>query len=74
MMKKIIELNNLLEPVFQDIAVKRFCTEEDVINGILFLMDPKTSYVTNTFLNIDGGYIPCNVLNYRVFTDSSDIE
>lgn len=60
-------LNVGLKPVFKYIAINQLCTPQDIINGIRFLIDPPSSYLTETNINIDEGYMPYNILSCRLF-------
>jgi NAD(P)-dependent dehydrogenase (short-subunit alcohol dehydrogenase family) len=36
-------------------ALRRFATPEELLPALLFLLDPKNSYMTGETLTIDGG-------------------
>jgi L-xylulose reductase len=45
------------EPMLARHPLHKFAEEDDVVNGILFLLSDKAAMLHGTFLNIDGGFL-----------------
>jgi glucose 1-dehydrogenase len=45
----------VLQKASKDLPLGRMCQPEEIARGVLFLVDPDSSYITGSTLSIDGG-------------------
>jgi NAD(P)-dependent dehydrogenase (short-subunit alcohol dehydrogenase family) len=50
------DMRGAIEPLLQNLCIKRWGKLEEVIAPILFLASPAASYITGTIIDADGGY------------------